>query len=81
MLSNGEIVVWIASENLYYDRGREMYVVAISGAYVPRTPSITDAIVCNSCSEVIDATDGSVLSIGCGGSAAWPTNLPAVFAH
>jgi hypothetical protein len=81
LLSYGEIVAWIGSENLYYDRGREMYLVGVSGAYVPRTPSIAEPITCNSYFEVIDATDGTVLSVGCGGSSTWPANLPAVFTH
>ena len=85
LMSYGDVVAWIGSENLYYDRGREMYVVAVSARYQGRgagleQPGVASA-VCNSYFEVIDATDGTVLSIGCGGPSAWPSRLPAGFSR
>ncbi len=85
LMSYGEVVRWIGSENLYYDRGREMYVVAVSGAYEPRLsplqqPNATP-LICNSYFMVMDATDGTVLSVGCGGAAAWPVSLPSPFSR
>jgi hypothetical protein len=84
LMTYGEVVTWIGSENLYYDRSREMYVVAVSGAYEgrpgPRQQANPAPSPCNSYFAVIDATDGTVLSAGCGGPSAWPERLPTVFA-
>jgi hypothetical protein len=85
LMSYGDVVAWIRSENLYYDRGREMYVAAISARYEGRGAGLeqprSSPAVCNSYFVVLDATTGTVLSIGCGGPGAWPSNLPAVFSH
>jgi hypothetical protein len=84
-LSYGAVVAWLGSENLYYARDREMYVAAISARFeggdsngALRQPGATP-IVCNSYFVVIDATDGTVLTLGCGGPGSWPNRLPAVF--
>jgi hypothetical protein len=81
LMSHGDVVAWIGSENSYYDRGREMYVVAVSAPFEQKLSDIHNAtpVVCHSYFVVMDATDGTVLSVGCGGAASWPHNLPAVF--
>jgi hypothetical protein len=85
LMSYGDVVAWIESENLYYDRGREMYVVAVSASFRPKVPPVQEPnatpIVCNSYFVVMDATDGFVLSVGCGGPTAWPVKLPPVFSR
>ncbi len=83
-MTYGDVVAWIGSENLFYDRGREMYVVAVSASFEPRLDPVQEpdakTVVCNSYFMVMDATDGSVLSVGCGGPTPWPPKLPSVFA-
>jgi hypothetical protein len=84
-MSYGDVVAWIGSENLYYDRSREMYVVAISAAFEPKgsvlqEPNATP-VICGSYFIVMDATDGTVLTIGCGGPSPWPMTLPPVFSR
>lgn len=83
MMSYGEVVRWIGSENLYYDRAREMYVVAVSASFEPRLGPLQEPnatpVVCNSYFVVIDATDATVLSVGCGGPSPWPLKLPSQF--
>lgn len=85
LMTYGDVVVWLGSENLYYDRGREMYVVAVSASYEPRLSPVQEPnatpVVCNSYFIVMDATDGTVLSAGCGGRTAWPVKLPSVFSR
>ena len=83
LMTYGDVVAWMGSENLYYDRGREMYVVAVSASFEPRLDPVQEPdatpVVCNSYFMVMDATDGSVLSVGCGGPTPWPRKLPPVF--
>jgi hypothetical protein len=82
LMTYGDVVAWLGNQNLLYDRSREMYVVAVSGRYEPRGAGLSGSgpdPVCNSYFEVIDATDGTVLSLGCGGAGTWPANLPPVF--
>ncbi|HEV8656282.1 MAG TPA: hypothetical protein VGR85_12300 [Candidatus Limnocylindria bacterium] len=83
LMSYGDVVAWIGSENSYYDRGREMYVVAVSASFEPKLSAIQEPnatpVVCKSYFMVMDATDGTVLSVGCGGATAWPVKLPSVF--
>jgi len=85
LMSYADVVAWIGSENLYYDRSREMYVVAVSASFEPRLSPLQqpNAIptVCNSYFMVMDATDGTVLSVGCGGPTPWPLKLPPVFSR
>ena len=82
-MSYGEVVAWIGSENLYYDRAREMYVVVVSASFEPRLGPVQEPyatpVVCNSYFMVMDATDGTVLSVGCGGPSPWPLKLPPGF--
>lgn len=83
LMTYGDVVAWIGSENLYYDRGREMYVVAVSASFEPKLSPVQQPnatpVVCNSYFMVMDATDGTVLSVGCGGPTPWPLKLPPVF--
>ena len=83
LMSYGEVVAWIGSENLYYDRAREMYVVVVSASFEPRLGPVQEPyatpVVCNSYFMVMDATDGTVLSVGCGGPSPWPLKLPPGF--
>ena len=83
LMTYEDVVAWIGSENSYYDRGREMYVVAVSAPFEPKLSNLQEPnatpVVCRSYFMVMDATDGTVLSVGCGGAAAWPVKLPAMF--
>ncbi len=83
LMAYADVVVWLGSENLYYDRAREMYVVAVSAPFEPKLSPVQDPnaapVVCNSYFMVMDATDATVLSVGCGGPTAWPVRLPSVF--
>jgi len=54
LMSYDDVVAWIRSENLYYDRSREMYVAAISARYEGRGAGLeqpgSSPAVCNSTS-------------------------------
>jgi hypothetical protein len=82
-MSYGDVVAWIGSENSYYDRGREMYVVAVSAPFEQKLSDIQNAtpVVCHSYFVVMDATDATVLSVGCGGPTPWPARLPPTFSR
>ena len=55
------------------------YVVTSGGAFQSRGGMGADPMTCGSFVTIVDAVDGTVLALGCGGIGPWPDRLPPGF--
>jgi len=58
---------------------REFYAVVTSARHQMRPNPAGPGAICNSYFTFIDATDGTVFALTCGGADLWPKRLPPAF--